>query len=215
MHKKRILFFDVDGVLIDGFHAKPELRKWWDADIEKDFGINRGHFKDVFFPGVFAQEVVTGKKGLEIALADYFASIGSEVRAHDVMQYWLEKDSNINHAVFEKIKILKETGQVRLMIATNQEHNRARHLMKDLAFDRYFEDMFYSARLGVAKPSRHFFERVTAVIGESAAPPVLFDDTQAVVDAANDFGWEAHQFDSVDDLYKSDFVRGILSAAAQ
>ena len=43
------IFFDVDGVIIDGWHAKPERRKPWDATIEQDFGVRREAFQRAFF----------------------------------------------------------------------------------------------------------------------------------------------------------------------
>ena len=32
------VLFDVDGVLVHGYHAKPEFRKCWDENLERDFG---------------------------------------------------------------------------------------------------------------------------------------------------------------------------------
>ncbi|NDC56614.1 MAG: haloacid dehalogenase, partial [Alphaproteobacteria bacterium] len=36
-----MIFFDVDGVLIHGYHARPELRQCWDENLPRDFGIDR------------------------------------------------------------------------------------------------------------------------------------------------------------------------------
>lgn len=208
---KRIVFFDVDGVLIQGYHAKPELRKCWDENIEIDLKINRNHLQENFISGVFIQEIIHGKKDLKSAISDYLLSINSAVDADKLIEYWLAKDSNINHLLFEKIKILKESGKVKLLIATNQEHNRADYLMNQLGFNEYFDNIFYAAKIGFAKPDRKYFENVMTHIGSVSYPPIFFDDSQVVVDAANDYGWEAYQFDSAEDLNKSDFIRSLLS----
>lgn len=208
---KRIVFFDVDGVLIQGYHAKPELRKYWDESMESDLGINRSHFQENFISGVFLQEIVSGKKDLKSEISDYLLSINSTISADKFIKYWLTGDSNINHLLFEKIKILKETGKVKLFLATNQEHNRANYLMNELKFNEYFDDIFHSGRIGFAKPDRKYFENVMEHIGNSSHRPIFFDDSQGVVDAANDYGWEAYQFECIEDLNKSTFISSLLS----
>jgi putative hydrolase of the HAD superfamily len=34
------IFFDVDGVLIGGWHSMPERRKRWDVNLKQDLGID-------------------------------------------------------------------------------------------------------------------------------------------------------------------------------
>ncbi len=43
------IFFDVDGVLIDGWHADETRRKPWDTTIEADLGVDRKAFQRLFF----------------------------------------------------------------------------------------------------------------------------------------------------------------------
>lgn len=210
MNDKRLVFFDVDGVLIHGYHARPELRKCWDENIEHDLGIDREHFTQNFIFGIFTQRVVIGEMDLKLALSEYLSSVKSPVTAAELVDYWLENDSTVNDSLIEKIKLLKECGQVQLLIATNQEHYRADYLMKQIGFNQYFSDIFHSARIGYIKPDRNYFAGVMQKIGESSRPPIFFDDKQNIVDAAIDFGWEAHQFDGVDDLNKSSFIRSLL-----
>lgn len=206
----RTIFFDVDGVLVHGYHAKPELRKCWDENIEKDLGVNRNHFAENFIFGPFVKEVIVGKVPLRYALNEYLLSINSKVNVDDFIEYWLSHDANINEPLIQKVKLLKRTSQVRLLIATNQEHTRANYLMNERCLKLYFDDIFYSARIGFSKPSRQYFEKVSELIGNQHEPPIFFDDTQSVVDAANDFGWEAYQFDNVSDLGKSPLLASLL-----
>lgn len=67
------IFFDVDGVLIDGWHADASRRKPWDATIEADLGIDRETFQHLFFGTVGARsfsrmvECVSGRSDLKSA----------------------------------------------------------------------------------------------------------------------------------------------------
>ncbi|MDD9899671.1 MAG: HAD-IA family hydrolase, partial [Alphaproteobacteria bacterium] len=100
----------------------------------------------------------------------------------------------------------------RLFIATNQEHNRAAYLMKELGFEKVFEDIFHSARIGIAKPDPAYYAHVSNLLPASTMPPIFFDDTPAVVEGARAHGWDAYAFNGIENLNDSDFVRGILSA---
>lgn len=207
----QIVFFDVDGVLVHGYHARPELRKCWDEKIKEDFGIDRERFKNEFILGPFLKEVIIGKKDLKEALSEILPDLGYKQDPQDFIDYWLQNDSNINHDLLEKIRILKDSKKVRLFIATNQEHNRAKHLMHTLGFDQYFEDIFYSARIGVLKPSHDFFKYISDILKLSPdQKPIFFDDTPNVITAAKEFGWDAVEFLNVSNLNQNDFIRKTL-----
>jgi putative hydrolase of the HAD superfamily len=50
---KRALFFDVDGVVVHGFHTRPERRRRWDETLFQDLGIAPSAFTDHFIRGPF------------------------------------------------------------------------------------------------------------------------------------------------------------------
>jgi putative hydrolase of the HAD superfamily len=209
----RAVLFDVDGVLIHGYHARPELRRCWDEHITRDFGVDRERFKNEFIFGPFVKEVIVGRRDLKAALAEALPPLGFSGDPQDFIDYWLEKDSHVYHDLLDKIRILKDSGRARLYIATNQEHNRARHLMDKIGFGAYFEDIFYSGRLGALKPATEYFQAIAAALGPGDEPPVFFDDTPAVVEGALKYGWEAVEFLDTRDLCRNDFVRDILENA--
>ncbi|MGN7754317.1 hypothetical protein [Sinorhizobium sp. 22678] len=76
------VFFDVDGVLIDGWHADIARRKPWDETIEVDLGVDRDAFQILFFgtPGNRSAspmfECVTGRRDLKQALAAILPDVG-------------------------------------------------------------------------------------------------------------------------------------------
>ena len=203
------ILFDVDGVLIHGYHAREELRLYWDENIEKDLGVNREGFCALFTMPLW-HDIVTGRKDLFTELSEYLPLCGYHDDPQLVIDYWLAHDSNINHDLIDKIKILKSSPDVKLYIATNQEHNRAKYLMDVLGFGEHFIDIFHSAKIGYLKPVQDYFINVHGLLGNPIPPPIFFDDTPAVVQGANDFGWTAYEFLSVEDLYKDDFVASVL-----
>lgn len=209
----QVILFDVDGVLIHGYHARPELRVCWDENLERDFGINRDRFKSEFIFGEFINKVIIGKKDLKESLSRILPDLGFYGDPQLVIDYWLKNDSNINLELLEKIKILKNSGKARLFIATNQEHNRARYLMDKLGFAEYFEDIFYSGRIGCLKPAKEYFEYIAASLKLSAnETPIFFDDTPEVIAGAKSFGWEAIEFMDTKSLNKNPFINAILNA---
>jgi putative hydrolase of the HAD superfamily len=70
--------------------------------------------------------------------------------------------------------------------------------------------MFYAARLGAMKPDRAFFEAVAERLGPQDKKPLFFDDSAAVVDAANAFGWEGVLFEDVGDCRDHEWVASHL-----
>lgn len=208
---KKIVLFDVDGVLVHGYNFRPELRKPWDIDLEKDFGINQHRFKNEFIFGIFTEKVLIGKLSIEDALSISLPDLGYNGSPDKFITYWLEKDSKINWELIEKIKILKSSQRTSLYIATNQEHKRALYLMNDLKLSEYFQNIFYSAKMGVTKPDIKYFDHICHKLKLSQEnPPIFFDDTPEVVKAAREYGWEAYEFIDCQNLYDCPFIENIL-----
>ena len=204
------ILFDVDGVLIHGCHAKPEFQNCWDEDLETDFNIKRSDFKNVFIKGSFKKEVLVGKKSLHEALREVLPQIGYHDDPQRLIDYWMKRDAKVNHELVRYIEILVNHPEVKLYLATNQEHVRANYLMQEVGFNKYFTDIFYSARLGVLKPAIQFYQEIERLHPVPKEDVIFFDDDQDFVDSAIKFGWEAHQFDTPQDLLKSDRVRSLL-----
>ncbi|MEO0393846.1 MAG: HAD family hydrolase, partial [Pseudomonadota bacterium] len=175
------ILFDVDGVLIHGYHTKPELQHCWDEDLTADFGIDREAFKSQFIFGPFVEQVLIGQRDLADALAECLPRLGYHGPVQDLIDYWMVRDAQVNQPLLEQVKRLAAYPDVRLCVATNQEHVRARYLMEQVGFNRYFADIFYAARLGALKPDPLFFQRVEALNPVPRDQVIFFDDSQAVV----------------------------------
>lgn len=188
---RRAVIFDVDGVLVHGYHARPHLQRRWDENLLADLGVDPDRFRDEFIYDVFIKKVVIGKLALVDALDRVLPGLGFKGSPMTFVHYWLGHDSRLNETVLDTVRRLEACGDVDLYIATNQDHMRALWLWQGLGLGDLFADMFYSARIGVLKPDPAFFDFITARIGPRAEPPLFFDDTPKVIDGARRYGWEA------------------------
>ena len=186
----RVVLFDVDGVLVHGYHSRPELQLRWDENLLADLGIDPEAFKDRFIYDVFVKKVLVGKIGLVEALDRVLPQLGYKGPTQRIVSYWLEHDSRLNVELIDVARRLKAAG-VKLYIATNQEHLRADYLMQQVGLGAHVDGIIYSAALGYRKPDAQFFERAAAVAGAAPEDIVLVDDTLANVEAARRNGWHA------------------------
>lgn len=207
----RTILFDVDGVVIHGFHARPERRRRWDTDMLRDLGIDPARFSEAFFGGRFERDVLTGRQSIVKALSDVLPTIGFHGSPMLVVDYWLRRDSQLNMPLLDLIRDLRRAGAGPIHLATNQEHLRAFHLWSALGLGSYFDDIFYAARLGVLKPAREFFERIEQAIGPQSEPPLFFDDSETVVAAASAFGWEGVLYDELGSCAAHPWIAGLLA----
>jgi putative hydrolase of the HAD superfamily len=196
---KRALFFDVDGVVVHGFHTRPERRRRWDDALSQDLGIEPSAFVEHFIRGPFERQVLLGQRSLVSALEEVLPKLGYAGSPMVLIDYWLSRDSQLNFQLLDLIARLRRTGIGPIYLATNQEHLRAFHLWSMLGLRMSFDDIFYAARLGVLKPQPAFFEAIDRQIGPQAEPPLFFDDSETVVQAARAHGWDAVLFDTIED----------------
>ena len=206
----RAVFFDIDGVLIDGIHARPELARRWDETLLEDMGVEPERFTREFIFDVFIKKVSVGQMSVIDALERYLPGLGYKGSPMVFHHYWLMKDGVLNQPLIDHVKTLKARGDLRLFIATNQEHLRATWLWSHVGLADLFEDIFYSARIGVRKPEQGFFDFVHRKIGPQSEPPLFFDDTPKVVEGARAAGWEAVLFNTVDDFTNHPWIANRL-----
>lgn len=207
----RAVVFDVDGVLVHGYHAKPELQQRWDENLLADLGVDPDRFRTEFIFDIFIKKVVIGQMPLIEALDRRLPGLGFKGSPMVFANYWLSHDSRVNTELLDAIRQLKKSADIKLYIATNQDHMRAQWLWQTLGFSELFEDIFYSARAGVLKPHKDFFAFAEARTGPQAEPPLFFDDTPKVVAGAKAHGWDAIQFDTNQDFLSHPWIAAKLA----
>lgn len=210
----RTILFDVDGVLIHGYHHKPEKQVRWDATLLADTGVDPDQFRQRFIFESFIKQVVVGRMPLATALDAVLPSLGYRGTSAAFIDYWLSHDSVVNVELLAVVRQLKQTGACRLFIATNQAHERADWLWGKLGFGQVFDDIFHSARAGAVKPTRPYFDWVADRLGRQSEPPLFFDDTPDVIKAARARGWEAVEYNDLSDVTGHPAIRALLGSSS-
>lgn len=200
------IIFDVDGVLINGFHANEQFRNRWDENLYDELGITQDDLTNHFFNKRFG-DVLIGKRPLHEALNESLGDLKFNGTSQDIIDFWMKNDSNINYAVLDIVKKLN-SASCDLYIATNQEHVRANYLWQHLGFKSYFKDIFYSARIGHAKPSLEYFVYINNAIGGEDI--IFFDDHPQNIDVAKSCGWQAYLFNEISDLTGNPLIQSLL-----
>ena len=195
----RAVLFDVDGVLVHGYHANPARVRAWDANLLADTGVDPERFRHEFIYDIFIKRVIIGEMSLIDPHERRLPGLGYKGSPMAFAHYWLTQDSVLNEPLLDVVHKLKARTDLKLYIATNQEHLRANRLWSHMGLSELFEDIFYAARIGAQKPDRRFFDFVDARIGPQSQPPLFFDDSPKVIDGARSHGWEAVQFDTIED----------------
>jgi putative hydrolase of the HAD superfamily len=188
MNTSPVLVLDIDGVVST---AQPGSAQPWYATLQADLNLDYEEIRRDFFRGAF-QEVLRGRLDLYVALQAYFEPKGLADRVELFVAYWFEKDAVIDRDVLAMADAWRQRTGGRCFAATNQEHHRAAYLRDQAGLGAHFDEIVYSAALGVCKPDRVFFTNAQARMGVTVAQSILFvDDAPANVDGARMCGWRA------------------------
>ena len=183
-----VLVLDIDGVVSLG---QPGSAQPWYATLKADWGFDHDEMAHGFFRGEFL-EVLRGRLDLYVALHAYLATKGLADRLEEFVAYWFEKDAVIDREVLAQADAWRSRTGGRCFAASNQEHHRVAYLRDTVGLGAHFDEVIYSAALGVCKPDRVFFTNAQARMGVLPAQSILFvDDAAANVDAARACGWRA------------------------
>lgn len=199
MSSDPILVLDIDGVVS---LAQPGSPTPWYATLKEDWGLS--HDEDLapeFFLKPAFMEVLRGRLDLYVALHEYFETKGLADRLEEFVSYWFEKDAMIDRELLAITDAWRRRTGGRVFAASNQEHHRVAYLRDQHGLGAHFDEIIYSAALGVCKPDRVFFTNAQARMGVSAAQAILFvDDRTANVDGARMAGWRAMLYRDRDSL---------------
>ncbi|UWM81581.1 HAD family hydrolase [Rhizobium sp. SRDI969] len=185
----KVLMVDVDGVLIRG---RPTDGLPLFTYLERDLGLRLDLLQQEFFQTHW-RDIIIGHAALEPRLAGVLAKIAPHLRAETLIDYWFENDSRLDLNLLEELAALRQSG-ITLLLATNQEHRRARYLMEQIGLNAHFDDIIYSAALGYSKPSPDFFRLATERAGVLPGEIAFIDDMAENIEAARQFGWNAAQW---------------------
>ncbi|MDP1751932.1 MAG: HAD-IA family hydrolase [Reyranella sp.] len=200
MSSSPVLALDIDGVVS---LAQPGSAQPWYATLKADLDFDYAAIERDFFRREFL-EVLRGRLDLHVALQDYLEPLGLAERMEEFVAYWFEKDCVIDRAVLALADAWRQRTGGRCFAATNQEHHRVAYLREQAGLGAHFDEIVYSAALGVCKPDRVFFTSAQTRMGIAVAQSILFvDDKAENVDAARAAGWRAMLYRGPESLEKA------------
>ena len=184
MSSSPVLVLDIDGVVV---HSAPD----WPEKLRASWGLAVDELLGFFDSPPFAQ-VLQGRLDVYVALHEWLEPKGLADRVQEFVGFWFENDSIIDREVLAMADAWRGRTGGRVFAASNQEHHRVAFLRDHRGLGAHFDEIVYSAALGVCKPDRVFFTNAQARMGVTAARTILFvDDRPANVDGARMCGWRA------------------------
>ena len=185
-----VLVLDIDGVVS---LAQPGSPHPWYATLKEDWGLDHdSELAPEFFLKPDFMEVLRGRLDLYVALQEYFETKGLADRVEEFVSYWFGKDADIDRGVLAQADAWRQRTGGRVYAATNQEHHRIAYLRDQMGLGAHFDEIVYSAALGVCKPERVFYTNAQVRMGVTVAQSILFvDDKASNVDGARMAGWRA------------------------
>ena len=201
---------DIDGVIIKSYDKSPDLRRPWDADIQRDLGIDPDLLSKHFFQKKF-RSVLEGKQELIDALEDSMLDIQYKGKPEDIIAYWFKGDSRVDLELLKYVNLLKSRG-INIYLATNQERMRAAYLWNEVGFNKYFDGIFYSAKIGCIKEDPSFFLHINKKLSLNPSEDriLFFDDQQPYVQAAKNAGWHAFLYEKIADFLSNSHILTLL-----
>jgi putative hydrolase of the HAD superfamily len=189
------IMMDVDGVVVRGRSSAGES---WHTDLQQDLAINYAELRQHFFD-IYWADITTGRADLRDCLQPVLAKLAPTVAVDTFITYWHSQHAAVDQRVLGAVARATARGD-RVLLATNQSHERADYLWCEAQLCQHFEDILYSAALGFRKPEQGFYQ---AAAQRTTLPPrahLLVDDDPTNVSAAQAAGWQAKLWHPQDDL---------------
>jgi HAD superfamily hydrolase (TIGR01509 family) len=186
-----LLALDVDGVLLD---TERGGRGPWQGAFAARFGVDPGRLDETLFAAPWT-DVVTGRRPVEVAVADALRALGWDIGVEDALACWFEEDFVVDPAVLAAATAWSDRG-IALALVSNQEPRRARYLEERFSSLLPLRGVAFSGDLGVVKSDAAFYDSAERLLGldGTGCRVVFLDDTAANVEAANRYGWTGIHF---------------------
>ena len=189
----KVVIFDADGMVI--------VPRRFSEEIQKDFGIATERLTP-FFDSAF-KKCLIGQADLKEEIEKCHRGWGWQGSVQELLDYWFKVCGSVDERMVRCVEDLKSRG-IRCYVGTNQEKYRTQYLKNEMGFRDIFDGICSSADLGVRKPDREFFEKTLAVLNAkqpvSGSEVMFWDDRPVNVEAAREFGFEAHLFEGCGDF---------------
>lgn len=179
------VLLDLDGVVR---HFDPEHV----AGVEERHGLRAGSLTEAAFEPLLLDRVITGR----IRRSEWVREVGRQVDHLGAAEEWMAERGTVDAAMMAEVDKLRSRGHV-VAVLTNGTDTIAAE-MKSLGLDLRFDAVFNSADMGIAKPDRRVFERVSAALGVDPVEVFFTDDSESKLRGAIEVGMTARRFLGVD-----------------
>lgn len=188
MKKPKVIIYDNDGMVTHGGRFSEQY--------SKEFGIDVSVMTP-FFEGPF-KKCLTGKADLKEELGKVLGAWKWRGTVDELMQYWFVIGDSIYEDVYASILVLKEQGLI-VCLATNQERYRTEYLINKLSYDKIFDEIFSSAKLGAYKHSVEGLEKISQILREKynvsdRGEIMYWDDREGNIESLNKIGFNGQQY---------------------
>lgn len=212
---QRTIILDLDGVLVNGWHYRPDKRRrLWFTNLKEDLGIDPTRFITSYYGTPIERDVLEGGRTLTQAMEEVLPRLGYSGPVDGFIDYWMRKNGKLYKPMLQAVQEIKKTGTARLVVATDNERVRMDYLMTKTELNGLFDHVFYAGALGVTKSNGKFYEACNERMGFGKdAAPLFFDDNPEIVAQARKAGWEAVVFNDLEDFVDHPRVASKLLAA--
>lgn len=185
------LLFDVGGVILtmqgDAWRERREA-------LAQRLGFaDSWSMRGYFFMGEEWQATKTGRMTDAQMWTQLLAPYGLTAVEQAAFVRDFYADEGVDPALRDLVAELKRDGRYRLAILSNASDSLER-ILAQFDIDHYFDPIFNSHRMGMAKPEPRIYQTVLAQL--SAAPETVFfiDDQERNTQAATALGFVCHWF---------------------
>ncbi|MCE2962272.1 MAG: hypothetical protein ACK5UE_10930 [Chitinophagales bacterium] len=190
-----LFLFDIDGVI--------NISTYFTEKYTEEFGVEMAVFDD-FFKNEFPF-TLTNETDLLSILPKYLATWKWDKSPEEFLAYWFQNDVKIDKELLLIIRHYRSLG-IKIGMASQQEKYRKDFLLSLDGLGEEFDCFYFSCDLGYLKSDRKFYETLL----ENESSPIFFwDDTPAVVEKANQCGFQAYLYhdnqklkQQIDDILK-------------
>ncbi len=198
--KPKVIIFDVDGVLI-------HIPHYFSQELN-----NQGYTKAIknlnsFFNDGDNDQCLEGKKDAEKLIMPFLKKFGWKDTAKNYLQQQFRFENDYLDKKFISLIQNFRNKNIKCYIGTDQEKNRAKFLLENMQFNKYFDGHFISCFVGYRKCHDNFWSYTLTELKkelQNIKPNeiVFFDDIQKNIDVASKHGIQAFLFIDINKFNK-------------
>lgn len=194
MRYKAILL-DFDGVISPG--------KYSSEIYSKEFGVDLKTMLPFF--DLMKNTANIGKGDLKELLSTVIKKWNWKDSVEDLLQYWLESDTNIDVELVEYCKQIKNSG-IKIYLASDQEKYKADFIWNKRGLKKWMDGIFVSCKIGCLKNDPKFFKHIVDKLNILPSEIIYFDDSESKVNSARSIGINANLYISFKDIKNSNIL---------